>query len=75
MAASRTGTPTIWREAVKITRLVQKLGASDMDAKLGVPFGDCIRALVPCVIAVLATDDFVLKIDFTAPLGPEDIAP
>lgn len=73
MAGSRTGTPTIWNESVKIARMVQKFGASDMDAKLGVPYGDCVRALVACVIAVLATDDFVLKIDRTPPAGPEDL--
>lgn len=73
MAGSKTGTPTIWREAVKITRLYQKYGASDMATKLGTPFKDCVTALIACTVAVLATDDFVLQIDRTPPAGPEDI--
>jgi hypothetical protein len=73
MAGSRTGTPTIWKRSVQIARLYQKLGASDMTAKLGAPYTSCIQALITCVVDVLATDDFVLQIDATAPLGPEDI--
>jgi hypothetical protein len=74
MAGTRTGTPSIWRESVRITRLVQKFGASDMAAKLGTPYADCVNALVTCVIAVLASDDFVLQVDYTTPGGPEDIS-
>jgi hypothetical protein len=73
MAGSRTGTPTIWRESVRIARLYQTYGASDMTAKLGLPYTECVQALVACVVAVLATDDFVLKIDRTPPAGPEDV--
>ena len=73
MAGSRTGTPTIWARAHEIARLKNKYGAADMVAKLGSPFAECINALVTCVAAVLLTDDQVLKIDHTAPLGPEDI--
>lgn len=73
MAGSRTGTPTIWQHAVKITRLQGKLGAGDMTSKLGADFTACINALVACTLVVLSTDDYVLKVDATAPLGPEDI--
>ncbi len=72
MAGSRTGTPSIWRDARNIQRLYGTYGASDMDAKLGTAFGDCVRAIVACVIAVMATDDYVLQVDRTLPLGPED---
>ena len=75
MAGSRTGTPSIWKHAVKITRLKQTFGGADMTAKLGSEFTACIDALIACTIAVLATDDFVLQIDTTTPLGPEDLAP
>jgi hypothetical protein len=73
MAGSRTGTPTIWNAAREITRLKNKYGAADMSAKLGADFAACIDALVTCTLVVLTTDDFVLKIDRTAPAGPEDI--
>jgi hypothetical protein len=73
MAGSRTGTATIWRASQKITRMVQKFGAADMTTRLGAEYDACIRALVTCVVAVLATDDHVLQIDATAPFGPEDI--
>lgn len=72
MAGSRTGTPSIWKKSVEIARLYGKLGAGDMGAKLGTPFADCINALVACTIAVLSTDDYVLKVDHTVPGGPED---
>ena len=75
MAGSRTGTPTIWKKAVEITRLKGKLGGGDMTLKLGSEFTACIDALIACTIAVLATDDHVLSIDRTAPAGPEDEVP
>lgn len=74
MAGSRTGTPTIWKKAVEIARLKGKLGGGDMTAKLGADFTACIDALIACTLVVLTTDDYVLKIDATAPLGPEDIS-
>lgn len=73
MAGSRTGTPSIWRHSVKIARLLQTYGASDMDNALGSAFGTCVRALVACVIAVYSTDDQPLQVDRTLPLGPEDL--
>lgn len=73
MAGSRTGTPTIFKHAVAITRLVQKLGASDLATKTSVDFQTCVTALVNCTVLILLSDDFPLQIDATAPLGPEDI--
>ena len=73
MAGSRTGTPTIWKLTTKIVRLKQKFGASDMTEALGSEFTACIDALIACAIAVMATDDYVLQIDNTAPAGPEDL--
>jgi len=75
MAGSRTGTPTIWVLARDIARLKNKYGAADMTAKLGSEFTACVDAIVTCVAAVLLTDDYVLKIDHTAPAGPEDEIP
>jgi len=75
MAGSRTGTPTIWVNAREIARLKNKYGAADMTAKLGAEFTACVDALVTCTLAVLVSDDFVLKIDRTLPTGPEDEAP
>lgn len=75
MAGSRTGTPSIWLLALKIARLKGKLGGADMTAKLGSDFTACIDALIACTLVVLTTDDYVLKIDNTAPLGPEDFGP
>jgi len=75
MAGSRTGTPSIWKKAVEITRLKGLLGGGDMTAKLGSEFTACVDALITCTLALLATDDHVLSIDRTAPLGPEDIGP
>lgn len=75
MAGQRTGTPSIWKHAVKITRLKQTYGASDMAAKLGQPFADCITAVATCVAAVYAADDLPLQIDRHAPFGPEDQPP
>lgn len=75
MAGSRTGTPTIWNYAVKITRLKGKLGGGDMTDKLNSEFTACVDALITCTLALLATDDYVLKVDRTAPLGPEDTGP
>jgi hypothetical protein len=72
MAGSRTGTPSIWKKAVEITRLQGKLGAGDMTTKLGADFTACINALVACTLVVLSTDDYVLKVDHTVPGGPED---
>lgn len=73
MAGSKTGTPSIWLAARKIQRMKGKYGAADMGAKLGDPFVVCVDALIACVVAVLATDDQVLKIEHTAPYGPEDL--
>lgn len=75
MAGSRTGTPTIWKKAVEIVRLKGKLGGGDMTEKLGADFTACIDALIACTLVVLTTDDYVLKIDNTTPLGPEDFGP
>jgi hypothetical protein len=72
MAGSRTGTASVWREAVKIRRLVATYGASDMTARLGADFTACVNALVACVAAVYATDNAPLEIDRVAPAGPED---
>lgn len=76
MAGSKTGSKTIYRHAKKIAQLYQKYGAADIDTITaeGSAFGDCVRAIVACVIAVQASDDFPLEIDFTAsPGGPEDV--
>jgi hypothetical protein len=73
MAGSKTGTASIWRHTVKIVQLKQKYGAADIEARLGTPFKDCLNALVNCAVAVMASDDYVLQIDRTLPLGPEDV--
>ena len=75
MAGLRTGTPSIWKHAVAIKNLKSTYGASDMTAKLGSQFTTCVNALVACVIEVYGTDDLPLQIDYSAPLGPEDIGP
>jgi len=75
VAGSRTGTPSIWRHALKITRLKGTLGASDLAAKTSVEFETCVNALVACALTILASDDFPLMIDSTEPLGPEDFGP
>jgi hypothetical protein len=72
MAGSKTGTASIWNAARKIQRLKGKYGAADMAARLNPEFVTCVDALIACVVALLATDDQVLKIDRVAPLGPED---
>ena len=72
MAGSKTGTSSIWQAARKIQRLKGKYGAADMAARLSPDFVACVDALIACTIAILATDDQVLKIDRVAPLGPED---
>ena len=72
MAGSRTGTSTIWRDARNIARVYQKLGAADLEARTNTAFKDCVTAIVTCVLAILASDDFPLQIDRTSPLGPED---
>ena len=73
MAGSRTGTSSIWELSRKIARLKQTYGAADMATRLGPDYAACIDAVVTCVIAVLATDEAVLKIDRVAPYGPEDL--
>jgi len=75
MAGSRTGTASIWQAARKIQRLKGTYGAADMGTRLSPEFVDCVDALIACTIAILATDDHVLQIDSTAPLGPEDLGP
>lgn len=70
--AKKTGTPTIWKNAREITRVYQQLGASDLESALGTEFKDCVVAIVNCVVAVLATDDYVLMKDRTGAAGPED---
>lgn len=77
MAGSKTGSKTIFKHAKSIARLYNKYGASDIDTITaeGVAFGDCVRAIVACVIAVYATDDYPLEIDYTTPGGPEDLGP
>lgn len=72
MAGSRTGTASIWRLATKIQKLQATYGASDMAARLGPDFVTCINALVACVLAVYAVDNFPLQIDRVPPQGPED---
>lgn len=73
--ASRTGTHTIVESSRTIARMVQRHGAADLDARTTPEFGDCVRALVACFIALLATDENILKIDRHAPFGPEDTPP
>ena len=75
MAGSKTGTASIWIAARKIQRLKSKYGAADMTTRLSADFTACIDALILCTIAILSTDDQVLKIDFTLPTGPEDFPP
>jgi len=75
MAGSKTGTASIWLAARKIQRLKGTYGAADMATRLNNEFVVCVDALIACVIALLATDDHVLQIDSTEPLGPEDIGP
>lgn len=75
MAGTRTGTATIVRLAGQITRLVGTYGASDMAARTSTDFATCVTGLVACYNVLRATDDFLLKVDFTAPLGPEDVGP
>jgi hypothetical protein len=76
MAGSKTGSKSIWKHSRKIAQLYQKYGASDINTitSEGTVYGDCVRALITCVLAVLAADDFPLEIDYTAG-GPEDLGP
>jgi hypothetical protein len=75
MAGTRTGTSTIVRLCGEITRLASTYGASDLAARTSSDFATCVAGLVACYNILRATDDFLLKVDFTAPLGPEDIPP
>lgn len=73
MAGSKTGTWSIVQSAREITRLVQKYGATDLEARTNADFKACIDALVLCFVALLATDDYLLQKDTSLPLGPEDV--
>ena len=75
MAASRTGTPSIYRLSNKMKQVYLQYGAADMETKLGSTFKACVIALVNCVIAYNAADDVPFQIDTTTPLGPEDLGP
>lgn len=77
MAGSKTGSPSIWKHSLKIAQLYRKYGASDIDTITaeGTAYGDCVRAIVTCVAAVLLSDDLALQIDRHAPFGPEDQPP
>lgn len=77
MAGSKTGSPSIWKHSLKIYRLYSKYGASDIDmvTNEGAAYGDCVRAIVTCVAAILLSDDLPLQIDRHAPYGPEDQPP
>jgi len=73
MAGSRTGTASIVKKAGEIARLYTTLGASDLSARTTPEFVTCVTGLVACYNVLRASDDFLLKIDRTAPLGPEDL--
>lgn len=73
MAGSKTGTWSIVQHARKIASLKQKYGAADLASRTNSEFEACVTALVTCMVALLATDDYLLMKDASAPLGPEDI--
>jgi hypothetical protein len=75
MAGTRTGTSTIVKLCGQITRLVGTYGAADMATRTSNEFATCVMGLVSCYNILRATDDFLLMVDFTAPLGPEDLTP
>lgn len=74
MAGSRTGTPTIVHLALKIAKVYQKYGASDLATATNVDFQTCVVNLIQCAVALALTDDFLLQVDRTGPAGPEDTA-
>jgi len=73
MSGSRTGTPSIVKKAGEITRLYSTLGAVDLATKTSNEFLVCVQGLVACYNILRQTDDWLLKIDSTAPFGPEDL--
>jgi hypothetical protein len=73
MAGSKTGTPSVIKLARKICRLVNKYGASDLEAKTSVAFRAAVVALIAACAAFELADDWPGEVDQTAPLGPEDI--
>jgi hypothetical protein len=73
MAGSRTGTPTIYKAAQRICRMVNLYGASDLVARTSPEFGAAVVALVAACTAFNLLDDQPLQIDHTPPYGSEDL--
>ena len=72
MAGSRTGTPTIYRLARGICRMVAIYGAADLSARTTPEFAAAVTALVGACRAFEALDNYPMQIDRVAPDGPED---
>jgi len=74
MAGTRTGTPTIYKAARTICRMVGVYGANDLSARTTPEFAAAVAALVLACNVFAALDDYPLEIDRTPPLGTEDIS-
>lgn len=70
--AKHTGTPTIWRHAVKIAQVFNDLGGTDLASAVSENFRVAVVALTQAVAEKKAADDYPLLIDRT-PGGNEDV--
>lgn len=75
MAATRTGTSTIYHLAKKICKMVALYGASDLASRTSAEFAAAVTALVAACNAFEALDNFPFQVDRVAPDGPEDSLP
>lgn len=75
MAATRTGTATIYHLARKICKMVAIYGAVDLADRTSADFAAAVQALVLACRAFEALDNAPFQTDRIPPAGPEDALP
>jgi hypothetical protein len=73
MAGSKTGTPAIIQAARKISRMVRKYGAADLEANTAPAFKVAVFALIAACALFDSLDNNPGQVDRVAPDGPEDV--
>lgn len=72
MPKKRDGVWSAYMAAKKVCRIHAKYGIGRLSDRLGFSFANAFALLAAACAAVDLVDDYVLEIDRTAPIGPED---
>lgn len=70
--ASRDGASTVLKLVKALAKIVAIKGVPARLAAFNPPLATALTALVGVVSTIQAVDDYLLEIDRSAPLGPED---